>query len=74
MEENRDLFDFAGDDIYSSAPKQEYEDIVSDSRYRGRHYQKKRRGNAFTKWWGRRRIWQKTLMVCDTHTFQLQLQ
>ena len=64
MEENRGLFDFAGDDIYSSAPKQEYEDIVSDSRYRGRHYQKKRRGNAFTKWWGRRRIWQKTLMVC----------
>lgn len=65
MENNNDLFEFLGDDIYSSseAAENNYEDIVSDSRLKGKHFAKKKRGNFFTKWWGRRRKWQKAVMI-----------
>lgn len=65
MENNNDLFEFIGDDIYSSseAAENNYEDIVSDSRLKGKHFAKKKRGNFFTKWWGRRRKWQKAVMI-----------
>ena len=62
MENNNDLFDFLGDDIYSSSAKQHYEDIVSDSGLKGKHYAKKR-GNRLTLWWGRRKKWQKAVMI-----------
>ena len=51
MEENKDFFDFGSEDIFSSSAgnAKEYEDIVSSSKMRGKHYAKKKRGNAFTK-------------------------
>ena len=65
MENNNDLFEFLGDDIYSSSSSVEenFEDIVSDSGFKGRHFAKKKRGNRFTKWWSRRRKWQKAVMI-----------
>ncbi|MGN0493409.1 MAG: LCP family protein [Acutalibacteraceae bacterium] len=65
MENNNDFFDFIGDDIYSSSQGAEhnYEDIVSDSALKGKHFAKKKRGNRFTKWWRRRKKWQKTVMI-----------
>ena len=62
---NNDLFEFISDDIYSSTEdaEQNYEDIVSDSSLKGRHFLKKKRGNRFTKWWGRRQKWQKAVMI-----------
>lgn len=68
MENNNDLFEFISDDIYSSTEdvEQNYEDIVSDSSLKGRHFLKKKRGNRFTKWWGRRQKWQKAVMISAT--------
>lgn len=68
MENNNDLFEFISDDIYSSTEdvEQNYEDIVSDSSLKGRHFLKKKRGNRFTKWWGRRQKWQKVVMISAT--------
>ena len=65
MENNNDLFEFIGDDIFSSASlaEENYEDIVSDSSLKGRHFAKKKRGNRFTRWWGRRKKWQKAVMI-----------
>lgn len=63
MENNNDLFEFLDNDIYSSAAQQHYEDIVSDSRLKGKHYAKKKRGNRLTLWWGRRKKWQKAVMI-----------
>lgn len=65
MENKNDLFEFIGDDIYSSASlaEENYEDIVSDSSLKGRHFAKKKRGNRFTRWWGRRKKWQKAVMI-----------
>lgn len=63
MENNNDLFNFIDEDIYSSAAEQHYEDIVSDSRLKGKHYAKKKRGNRLTLWWGRRKKWQKAVMI-----------
>lgn len=41
---NNDLFEFIGDDLYSSAEaaEQNYEDILSDSSLSGRHFAKKK--------------------------------
>lgn len=63
MENNNDLFSFIDEDIYSSAAEQHYEDIVSDSRLKGKHYAKKKRGNRLTLWWGSRKKWQKAVMI-----------
>ena len=65
MENNNDLFNFIGEDIYSSSSlaEENYEDIVSDSSLKGKHFAKKKRGNRFTKWWSRRQKWQKTVMI-----------
>lgn len=62
---NNDLFEFVGDDLYSSAEKAEnnYENGISDSALKGRHFAKKKRGNRFTKWWSRRKKWQKAVMI-----------
>lgn len=62
---NNDLFEFLGEDLYSSAEatEQNYEDIVSDSSLSGKHFAKKKRGNRFTKWWSRRKKWQKAVMI-----------
>ena len=53
MEENKDFLDFGSEDIFSSSSStsQDYEDIVSSSKMRGKHYAKKKLGKAFTKWW-----------------------
>lgn len=53
MENRNDMFEFLGEDIYSSTERvpDRFEDIVSDSKMRGKHYSKKRRGNKFTRWW-----------------------
>lgn len=69
--EDKNLFDFSGDDIYSSTDKATYkiEDIVSDSSYKpGRHYAKKRRGIAklfgnIGDWWRGCKKWQKVCMT-----------
>lgn len=68
MENNNDLFEFIGDDIYSSAEAAEenFDDIVSDSSLKGKHFAKKKRGNRFTMWWSRRKRWQKTVMISVT--------
>ena len=68
MENNNDLFEFISDDIYSSTEdaEQNYEDIVSDSSLKGRHFLKKKRGNSFVKWWCRRQKWQKAVMISAT--------
>ena len=68
MENNNNSFEFISDDIYSSAEdaEQNYNDIVSDSSLKGRHFNKKKRGNRFTKWWGRRQKWQKAVMISAT--------
>lgn len=63
MENNNDFFQFLDEDICSSAAEQHYEDIVSDSKLKGRHYAKKKRGNRLTLWWGRRKKWQKAVMI-----------
>ena len=46
MENNNDLFEFIGDDIYSSSASAEeyFEDIISDSKLKGKHFAKKKRG------------------------------
>ena len=68
MENNNDLFEFIGDDIYSSAKTAEenYDDVISDSSLKGKHFAKKKRGNRFTRWWGCRKRWQKTVMISVT--------
>lgn len=68
MENNNDSFEFIGDDIYSSSAsaKENFEEIVSDSSLKGKHFAKKKRGNRFTKWWGRRKKWQKAVMISAT--------
>ena len=68
MENNNDSFEFISDDIYSSVEEaeQNYNDIVSDSSLKGRRFNKKKRGNRFTLWWGRRQIWQKAVMISAT--------
>ncbi len=68
MEENKDFFDFGSEDIFSSSASstQDYEDIVSSSKMRGKHYAKKKRGNAFTKWWRSCKKWQKACMITAT--------
>ena len=68
MENNNDLFEFIGDDIYSSSASAEeyFEDIISDSKLKGKHFAKKKRGNFFTKWWRRRQKWQKAVMISAT--------
>lgn len=63
MENNNDLFEFLDNDIYSSSADRHYEDIVSDSGLKGKHYAKKKRGNRLTLWWGRRKKWQKAVMI-----------
>lgn len=65
MENNNDLFEFIGDDIYSSSSSgnDNFEDIVSDSRLKGKHFAKKKRKNRFTRWWSRRPKWQKAVMI-----------
>ena len=65
MENNNDLFEFLNEDIYSSAAEEHYEDIVSDSGLKGKHYAKKKRGNRLTLWWGRRKKWQKRTMIAS---------
>ena len=68
MEENKDFLDFGSEDIFSSSAgnAKEYEDIVSSSKMRGKHYAKKKRGNAFTKWWRSCKKWQKACMITAT--------
>ena len=68
MEENKDFFDFGSEDIFSSSAgkTQDYEDIVSSSKMRGKHYAKKKRGNAFTKWWHSCKKWQRVSMITVT--------
>lgn len=68
MEENKDFLDFGSEDIFSSSSStsQDYEDIVSSSKMRGKHYAKKKRGNAFTKWWRSCKKWQKACMITAT--------
>lgn len=62
---NNDLFEFVGDDLYSSTEQAEYkyEQASGDSSLSGRHFAKKKRGNRFTKWWSRRKKWQKAVMI-----------
>lgn len=68
MEENKDFLDFGSEDIFSSSARetQDYENIVSSSKMRGKHYAKKKRGNAFTKWWRSCKKWQKACMITAT--------
>lgn len=67
MEENRDFFEFVGDDIFSSSNNnKEFEDIMSSSKKRGKHFAPKKRGNAFTRWWRRRKSWQKAALISAT--------
>lgn len=68
MENNNNSFEFISDDIYSSveATEQNFNDTVSDSSLKGRHFNKKKRGNRFTRWWGRRQKWQKAVMISAT--------
>ncbi len=68
MEENKDFLDFGSEDIFSPSARetQDYEDIVSSSKMRGKHYAKKKRGNAFTKWWRGCKKWQKACMITAT--------
>ncbi len=68
MEDKRDFFEFAGDDIFSSSSNnnKEFEDIMSSSKKHGKHFAPKKRGNAFTRWWRRRKIWQKAALISAT--------
>ena len=68
MEENKDFLDFGSEDIFSSSARetQDYENIVSSSKMRGKHYAKKKRGNSFTKWWRSCKKWQKACMITAT--------
>ena len=68
MENNNNSFEFISDDIYSSveATEQNFNDTVSDSSLKGRRFNKKKRGNRFTLWWGRRQKWQKAVMISAT--------
>lgn len=63
MENNNDIFGFTGEDIYSSSRAVEFEDIVSDSKLKGKHFAKKKKGNSFTKWWRTCKKWQKAFMI-----------
>ena len=63
MENSNDIFGFTGEDIYSSSRAAEFEDIVSDSKLKGKHFAKKKRGNSFTKWWRGCKKWQKAFMI-----------
>ena len=63
MENSNDIFGFTGEDIYSSSSAAEFEDIVSDSKLKGKHFAKKKRGNSFTKWWRSCKKWQKAFMI-----------
>ena len=71
MENNNDLFEFIGDDIYSSSSSvnDNFEDIVSDSKLKGKHFAKKKRKNRFTRWWSRRQKWQKAVMISAVSLF-----
>lgn len=68
MEKNNDMFDFIGDDIYSSSDngKIDFEDISSSSKVPASHYRKKRRGNKFTRWWRGCKKWQRVTMISCT--------
>lgn len=68
MEKNNDMFDFIGDDIYSSSDngKIDFEDISSSSKVPAGHYRKKRRGNKFTRWWRGCKKWQRVTMISCT--------
>lgn len=68
MENNNDMFEFLGEDIYSSTERtsDHFEDIVSDSKMKGRHYSKRKRGNKFTNWWRGLQKWQRVTAVSCT--------
>ncbi len=68
MEKNNDMFDFIGDDIYSSSDngKIDFEDISSSSKVPAGRYRKKRRGNKFTRWWRGCKKWQRVTMISCT--------
>lgn len=68
MEKNNDMFDFIGDDIYSSSDngKIDFEDISSSSKVPAGRYKKKRRGNKFTRWWRGCKKWQRVTMISCT--------
>lgn len=68
MEKNNDMFDFIGDDIYSSSDngKINFEDISSSSKAPAGHYKKKRRNNKFTRWWRSCKKWQRVTMISCT--------
>lgn len=68
MEKNNDMFDFIGDDIYSSSDSEkiDFEDISSSSKIPAGHYRKKRRGNKFTRWWKSCKKWQRITMISCT--------
>ena len=68
MEKNNDMFDFIGDDIYSSSEsgKIDFEDISSSSKVKPGHYKKKRRSNKFTRWWRSCKKWQRVTMLSCT--------
>ena len=68
MENNNDMFEFLGEDIYSSTERtsDHFEDIVSDSKMKGKHYSKRKRGNKFTNWWRGLQKWQRVTAVSCT--------
>lgn len=67
MENNNDIFGFTGEDIYSSSgAAKDFEDIVSDSKLKGKHFAKKKRSNSFIRWWRGCKKWQKTVMISAT--------
>lgn len=64
MENNNDIYGFKVEDIYSSsAETREFEDIVSDSRLKGKHLAGKKKKNKFAKWWHGCKKWQKAFMI-----------
>lgn len=68
MEKNNDMFEFIGDDIYSSSDSEkiDFEDISSSSKVPAGHYKKKKRGNKFTRWWRSCKKWQRVTMISCT--------
>lgn len=70
MENNNDIFDFIGDgdDIYSSSSRNvnEFEDIMSSSKKRGRYA--RRRRNKFARWWSGLKKWQRATAIACTAT------
>lgn len=68
MENNNDMFEFLGEDIYSSTERasDHFEDIVSDSKMKGKHYSKRKRGNKFTNWWRGLQKWQRVTAISCT--------